>query len=174
MTRPPRHHLHRSEDSTMQKITPFLWFDNNLEEAMSAYVSIFKNARIVNVSRYGDAGPGPKGTVMTATFQLEGQEFMGLNGGPQFKFTEAVSLFVNCDTQQEVDELWAKLSTGGEESQCGWVKDRFGLWWQIIPRALGQMLGDKDPAKSQRVMRAMLQMKKIDVQGLKRAYEQVA
>ena len=158
----------------MQKITPFLWFDNNLEEAMSFYTSVFKNAKVVNVSRYGDAGPGPKGSVMTATFELEGQRFMGLNGGPHFKFTEAVSFFVSCDTQQEVDELWAKLTEGGEESQCGWLKDRFGLSWQIVPRALGEMLGDKDPKKSQRVMQAMLKMKKIDIAGLKRAYEQAA
>src|SRR5919205_2203950 len=129
----------------MQKITPFLWFDNNLEEAMTFYTSIFKNAKVVNVSRYGDAGPGPKGTVMTATFQLEGQEFMALNGGPHFKFTEAVSFFVSCETQQEVDELWAKLSDGGQEGQCGWLKDRFGLSWQIVPRALGQLLRDPDP-----------------------------
>lgn len=158
----------------MQKITPFLWFDDNLEEAMSFYASIFKNAKIVNVSRYGDAGPGPKGTAMSATFQLEGQEFMGLNGGPHFKFTEAVSFFVNCETQQEVDELWAKLSDGGAEGQCGWLKDRFGLSWQIVPSALGEMLRDRDPARSQRVMKAMLQMRKIDIQGLKQAYAQAA
>lgn len=158
----------------MQKITPFLWFDNDLEEAMNLYSSIFKNAKIVDVTRYGDAGPGPKGTVMTATFELEGQRFMGLNGGPHFKFTEAVSFFVSCETQREVDELWAKLSAGGAEGQCGWLKDRFGLSWQIVPTALGEMLRDRDPARSQRVMQAMLQMKKIDIQGLKRAYEQAA
>lgn len=155
----------------MQKITPFLWFDNQAEEAMNFYTSIFKNSKIVSVSRYGEAGPGPKGTVMSATFQLDGQEFMALNGGPQFKFTEAISFFVNCKTQEEVDELWEKLSEGGEKSQCGWLKDKFGLSWQIIPTALGQMLGDKDPTKANRVMQAMLKMQKIDIQGLKRAYD---
>ncbi|MEP6993329.1 MAG: VOC family protein [Acidobacteriota bacterium] len=155
----------------MQKITPFLWFDGTAEEAMNFYVSIFKNSRVVNVSRYGDAGPGPKGTVMSATFQLEGQDFYALNGGPQFHFTEAISLFVNCETQQEVDALWSKLTAGGKESQCGWLKDKFGLSWQIVPSALGKMLGDKDPRKSQSVMQAMLQMKKIDIQGLKEAYD---
>lgn len=158
----------------MQKITPFLWFDDNLEEAMNFYASVFKNAKIGNVSRYGDAGPRPKGMVMSATFQLEGQEFMGLNGGPHFKFTEAVSFFVNCETQQEVDELWSKLSDGGEEGHCGWLKDRFGLSWQIVPRALGEMLGDSDPRRSQSVMAAMLEMRKIDIQALKRAYDQAA
>jgi predicted 3-demethylubiquinone-9 3-methyltransferase (glyoxalase superfamily) len=155
----------------MQKITPFLWFDNQAEEAMSFYVSIFKNSKVGKVSRYGDAGPGPKGTVMSATFQLEGQEFMALNGGPLFRFTEAISLFVDCKTQEEVDELWEKLSAGGQPSRCGWLKDKFGLSWQIIPSALMEMLQDKDPAKSKRVMQAMLQMSKIDVAGLKRAYE---
>lgn len=158
----------------MPKITPFLWFDNNLEEAMNFYASIFKDARIGNVSRYGDAGPGPKGTAMAATFQLGGQEFRALNGGPHFKFTEAISFFVDCETQEEVDELWAALSSGGEEGKCGWLKDRFGLSWQIIPSALGKMLQDRDPARSQRVMKAMLQMRKIDIQGLERAYEQGA
>src|SRR5881397_1669960 len=147
--------------SSKQKITTYLWFDNNAEEAMNFYVSIFKNSKILDVVRYGDAGPGPKGTVMAGTFQLEGQEFMGLNGGPEFKFTEAISLFVNCQTQAEVDTLWAKLTEGGEESRCGWLKDKFGLSWQIIPTALGEMLGDKDPEKSQRAMQAMLQMNKI-------------
>jgi predicted 3-demethylubiquinone-9 3-methyltransferase (glyoxalase superfamily) len=156
----------------MQKITPFLWFDNNAEEAMKFYVSIFKNSKIVSVARYGEAGPGPAGSVMTATFQLDGQEFMALNGGPHFKFTEAISLFVNCETQEEVDELWEKLSAGGQESRCGWLKDKFGLSWQIIPKALGVMLQDKDPEKSKRVMKAMLQMAKIDIQGLRQAYEQ--
>ena len=140
----------------MEKITPFLWFNDNAEEAMNFYVSIFKNSKIGRVTRYGDAGPGPKGTVMSATFQLEGQEFFALNGGPQFKFTEAISFFVNCETQEEVDELWEKLSEGGRKNSCGWLKDKFGLSWQIIPTVLGQMLGDKDPAKSQRVMQAML------------------
>jgi predicted 3-demethylubiquinone-9 3-methyltransferase (glyoxalase superfamily) len=156
----------------MQKITPFLWFNDNAEEAMNFYVSIFKNSRVGRVTRYGDAGPGPKGTVMSATFQLEGQEFFALNGGPQFKFTEAISFFVNCETQEEADALWEKLSEGGRKDMCGWLKDKFGLSWQIIPTVLGQMLGDKDPAKSQRVMQAMLQMTKIDINGLKKAYEQ--
>ncbi len=156
----------------MQKITPFLWFNDNAEEAMNFYVSIFKNSKVGRVSCYGEAGPGPKGTVMSATFQLDGQEFFALNGGPQFKFTEAISFFVNCETQAEVDELWEKLSEGGRKDTCGWLKDKFGLSWQIIPSVLGQMLGDKDPAKSQRVMQAMLQMTKIDIDGLKRAYEQ--
>src|SRR5207248_4366721 len=139
---------------------------------MNFYTSIFKNSKIGSVTRYGEAGPGPKGTVMSATFQLEGQEFFALNGGPQFKFSPAISFFVNCETQAEVDELWEKLSAGGQKHSCGWLKDKFGLSWQIIPTVLGQMLGDKDPAKSQRVMQAMLQMTKIDINGLKRAYEQ--
>lgn len=154
----------------MQKITPFLWFDGEAEEAMKFYTSIFKNSKIGSVTRYGDAGPGPKGTVMSATFELEGQKFMALNGGPLFKFTEAISFFVNCETQQEVDELWEKLSAGGEKSRCGWLKDKYGLSWQIIPSALGELLGDKDPEKSKRVMKAMLQMDKIDIEGLKRAH----
>ncbi len=156
----------------MQKITPFLWFDNQAEEAMSFYVSIFKNSKILNVRRYGEAGPGPEGSVMTGTFQLEGQELMALNAGPEFKFTEAISFFVNCETQQEVDELWEKLTEGGEESMCGWLKDKYGLSWQIVPNALGEMLSDPDPEKSGRVMQAMLQMKKIDIQGLRKAYDQ--
>ena len=156
----------------MQKITTYLWFDNNAEEAMNFYVSIFKNSRILSVSRYGDAGPGPKGAIMTGTFQLEGQEFTALNGGPQFSFTPAISLFVSCETQQEVDALWEKLSAGGEKGRCGWLKDKFGLSWQIIPTALGRLLNDPDPAKSKRVMQAMLQMNKIDIEGLKRAYAQ--
>src|ERR1700732_725618 len=128
----------------MPRITPFLWFDNNAEEAMNFYTSIFKNSKIGKISRYGDAGPGPKGSVMTATFQLEGQEFIALNGGPVFKFTEAISLFVNCETQEEVDELWEKLSAGGEKGRCGWLKDKYGLSWQINPTVLGEMLNDKD------------------------------
>ena len=156
----------------MQKITPFLWFDGKAEEAMNFYSSIFKNSKIGRITRYGDAGPGPKGAVMSATFQLDGQEFMALNGGPQFKFTEAISFFVNCETQEEVDELWEKLSEGGQKSRCGWLKDKYGLSWQIIPSALGEMLGDKDPEKSQRVMKAMLQMDKIDIKGLEQAYKQ--
>lgn len=154
-----------------QKITTCLWFDNNAEEAMKLYVSVFKNSKILDVVRYGDAGPGPKGTVMCVTFQLEGQQFMALNGGPLFKFTEAISLFVNCDTQEEVDELWEKLTAGGgAPSQCGWLKDKFGLSWQIIPSALMEMMADKDPARSRRVMEAMLRMTKIDISALKRAY----
>ena len=156
----------------MQKITTFLWFDNQAEEAMNFYCSIFKNSKILSVSRYGEAGPGPKGQVMTGTFQLNGQEFMALNGGPEFKFTEAISLFVNCETQQEVDELWGKLSEGGEEGPCGWLKDKYGLSWQIVPTLLGKLLGDKDAAKAQRVMQAMLKMKKIDTRILQEAYEQ--
>lgn len=155
------------ETNTTQKITPFLWFDNNAEEAMNFYISIFKNSKVGSVSRYGEAGPGQAGTVMTATFTLNGQEFMVLNGGPHFKFTEAISFFVNCETQEEVDELWEKLSEGGEESQCGWLKDKFGLSWQIIPTALGELLGDKDPEKAKRVMQAMLQMHKIDIDKLR-------
>ena len=155
----------------MRKITPFLWFDSNAEEAMNFYVSIFKNSKVGRVTRYGDAGPGPKGTVMSATFELDGQEFYALNGGPQFKFTPAISFFVNCETQKEVDELWEKLSAGGKKDRCGWLTDKFGLSWQIIPTALGKMLGDKDPKKSARVMQAMLQMSKIEVEGLKKAYE---
>jgi predicted 3-demethylubiquinone-9 3-methyltransferase (glyoxalase superfamily) len=155
----------------MQKITPFLWFDGRAEEAMNFYTSIFKNSKCVGVSRYGDAGPGPKGSVMTATFQLEGQEFVALNGGPHFTFTPAISFFVHCETQEEVDELWEKLSVGGKTNQCGWLQDKFGVSWQIIPTALMKMLGDKDPVKSKRVMQAMLQMTKIDIQGLKKAYE---
>jgi predicted 3-demethylubiquinone-9 3-methyltransferase (glyoxalase superfamily) len=156
----------------MQKITPFLWFDDNAEEAMNFYVSVFKNSKITSVARYGEAGPGKKGTVMTGTFQLEGQQFMALNGGPLFTFTPAISLFVNCETQQEVDELWEKLSEGAKSQRCGWIEDKYGVSWQIIPTALGKMLGDPDPVKSQRVMKAMLQMDKIDIEGLKQAYEQ--
>jgi len=156
----------------MPKITPFLWFDSQAEEAANFYVSIFENSRIVNVSRYGDAGPGPKGTAMSVTFQLNGQDFMALNGGPQFTFTPAISFFVHCENQQEVDELWEKLSEGGKKERCGWLKDKFGLSWQIIPAVLGKMLGDKDPERSKRVMQALLQMTKIDIEGLKLAYEQ--
>jgi len=155
----------------MQKIRPFLWFDDKAEEAVNFYVSVFKNSKVVSMSRYGEAGPGPKGTVMSATFQLEGQDFMALNGGPQFKFTPAISLFVNCETQQEVDELWEKLSEGGRKDRCGWLQDRYGLSWQIIPSVLVKMLGDKDPEKAKRVMQAMLQMSKIEIEGLKQAYD---
>jgi predicted 3-demethylubiquinone-9 3-methyltransferase (glyoxalase superfamily) len=155
----------------MQKITPFLWYDDKAEEAMNFYVSIFKNSKVLSVTRYGDAGPGPKGTVMTAEFQLEGQEFVALNGGPHFKFTEAISFVVNCETQQEVDYFWEKLSEGGAESQCGWLKDKYGLSWQVVPTILVELFQDKDAEKSQRVMKAMLQMKKMDIETLKRAYE---
>jgi predicted 3-demethylubiquinone-9 3-methyltransferase (glyoxalase superfamily) len=154
-----------------QKITPFLWFDGKAEEAMNFYVSIFKNSKVVQLTRYGDAGPGPKGTVMSAIFQLEGQEFYALNGGPQFKFSPAISLFVNCETQQEVDELWDKLSAGGATNRCGWLDDKFGLTWQIIPTTLGRLLQDKDAAKANRVMKAMMQMDKIDIARLEQAYE---
>ena len=156
----------------LQKITPFLWFDNQAEEAMNFYVSIFKNSKRGRISRYGDAGPGPKGTVMVATFQLEGQEFIALNGGPHFKFTEAISLVVNSETQDEVDAFWEKLSEGGSKGQCGWLKDKFGLSWQIVPTILGELMSDPDPEKSKRVMTAMLQMKKLDINALKRAYDQ--
>jgi predicted 3-demethylubiquinone-9 3-methyltransferase (glyoxalase superfamily) len=155
----------------MQKITPFLWFDGNAEEAMNFYTSIFENSKVGQITRCGDAGPGPKGSVLTAKFQLEGQEFMALNGGPEFKFTPAISFFVNCETQQEVDELWEKLLAGGKAMRCGWLTDKFGISWQIIPKALMEFLGDRDPQKSQRVMKAMMKMIKIDVEGLKRAYE---
>lgn len=156
----------------MKKITPFLWFDNQAEEAMNFYVSVFKNSKVLGVSRYGDAGPGTKGSVMTATLELNGQEFTLLNGGPEhYGFTEAVSFYVDCENQQEVDELWEKLTDGGEPGPCGWLKDKYGLSWQIVPTALGEMLGDKDPAKSQRVMQAMLQMSKIEIEGLRKAYE---
>jgi predicted 3-demethylubiquinone-9 3-methyltransferase (glyoxalase superfamily) len=138
---------------------------------MDFYVSIFKNSKVVSVRRYGEAGPGPKGTVMTTTFQLDGQEFFALNGGPHFSFTPAISFFVNCETQQEVDELWEKLSEGGRKDRCGWLQDKYGLSWQIIPSALGRMLQDKDPAKSARIMKAMLQMDKIDIKALEQAYQ---
>jgi predicted 3-demethylubiquinone-9 3-methyltransferase (glyoxalase superfamily) len=155
----------------MPKITPFLWFDHNAEEAMNFYVSIFENSKILRLQRFENAGPGGKGTVVTGTFELDGQQFMALQGGPLFRFTEAISMFVNCETQEEVDYFWEKLTAGGNESQCGWLKDKFGLSWQIVPAALGQMLGDKDPAKSKRVMEAMLQMRKIDIARLRQAYE---
>ena len=157
----------------MPKITPYLWFDHQAEEAMNFYVSLFKDSEILSVSRYDVDAPGSPGAVLTATFRLAGQEFMALNGGPHFQFTEAISLFVNCETQEEVDELWEKFLEGGEEQQCGWLKDRYGLSWQIIPSALGEMLGDPDPKKAQNVMQAMLQMRKIDIAALRRAYEQL-
>lgn len=149
----------------MQKITPFLWFDDQAEEAMNYYISIFKNSRVVSVNRAG-------GKAVTVTFELDGQRFIGLNAGPKFKFTEAVSFFVNCETQAEVDELWEKLSAGGEKGRCGWLKDKFGLSWQIIPAALGRLMNDPNPKKSQAVFQAMLKMDKIDVEALERAYNQ--
>jgi predicted 3-demethylubiquinone-9 3-methyltransferase (glyoxalase superfamily) len=160
---------------TTQKITPFLWFDSQAEEAANFYVSIFKQSRIGAITRYDDEGSKaagrPKGSVMTVEFELDGQKFTALNGGPHFKFTEAISLVVNCDGQKEVDHFWGKLSAGGQEVQCGWLKDRFGLSWQVVPTALIEMLQDKDPEKSKRTMAAMLKMKKLDVDALKRAYD---
>jgi predicted 3-demethylubiquinone-9 3-methyltransferase (glyoxalase superfamily) len=155
----------------VQKITPCLWFDGNAEEAMNFYASIFKDAKVGRITRYGEAGPGPKGTVMSTTFRLNGQEFMALNGGPQFTFSPAISFFVNCETQEEVDELWEKLSEGGEKQRCGWLRDKYGVSWQIIPSALGEMLQDEDAEKSKRVMNAMLEMDRIDIKSLTQAYE---
>ena len=156
----------------MQTITPFLWFDDRAEEAMEFYVSIFRNARTLGVTRYGKKGPGPEGTVMSATFELDGQVFMALNGGPMFTFSPAISFFVNCETQAEVDDLWDKLSEGGEKQQCGWLRDKFGVSWQIVPAILGELLNDADAGKANRVMEAMLQMTKLDIADLKRAYDQ--
>ena len=156
----------------MQKITPFLWFDDKAEEAMNFYVSIFKNSKVLGVSRYGEEGPGPEGKVMVGTFELEGQKFHALNGGPQFIFTEAVSFLIDCETQDEVDYFWEKLSEGGEKSQCGWLKDKFGLSWQVVPSILGDLLQDEDEEKSRRVMAAMLKMDKLDISRLKQAYDQ--
>ena len=155
----------------MQKITPYLWFDTQAEEAANFYVSLFKNSRILDIVRYDDSAPGQAGKVMIVNFQLDGQDFVALNGGPHFKFTEAISLFVNCQDQQEVDRLWDALSAGGEVQQCGWLKDKYGLSWQIIPSALMELMGDPDPVKSMRVRQAMLQMVKIDIAALKKAYE---
>jgi predicted 3-demethylubiquinone-9 3-methyltransferase (glyoxalase superfamily) len=156
----------------MQKITPFLWFDGQAEEAANFYVSVFKNSKIVSATRYGEAGPGPKASIMTVEFELEGQRFVGLNGGPNFKFTEAISFVVNCTSQEEVDHFWAKLSEGGQEVQCGWLKDKYGLSWQVVPTILVELMQNKDPVKSQRVMQAMLQMKKIDIAALKQAADE--
>jgi Uncharacterized protein conserved in bacteria len=155
----------------VQKITPFLWFDDKAEEAVDFYTSVFKNSKTISISRYGDAGPGPKGSVMVAKFQIEGQEFMALNGGPTFTFSPAISFVVNCKTQDEIDELWDKLSEGGATSQCGWLTDKFGLSWQIVPTVLGELMQDKDPVKTNRVMAALLQMTKLDIEGLRKAYE---
>ena len=154
----------------MQKITPFLWFDNNAEDAANFYVSIFKNSRVLNIARYGDAGPGPKGTVVTAQFELDGQKFIALNGGPQFKFNEAVSFVVNCETQEEIDYFWEKLSAGGKKLECGWLKDKYGLSWQVVPTILGELMTG-DAERSNRVMQALQQMQKLDIELLKRAYE---
>ena len=154
-----------------KKITTFLTYDGRAEEAISFYTSIFENSRILSTRRYGEAGPGPKGTLMTATFELAGQEFMALNGGPSFAFAQGISLFVDCETQEEVDHLWEKLTEGGEKGPCGWLTDKFGVSWQVVPRALGEMLSDEDAEKSQRVMKAMLQMSKIEIEGLRRANE---
>ena len=153
------------------KITPFLWFDDNAEEAVNHYLSIFKNGKIIEVSRYGEAGPGKPGSVMVMSFEIEGQRFSALNGGPHFKFTEAISLAVDCQSQEEVDELWSKLSAGGSESQCGWLKDKFGLSWQIVPSVLVRLLKGPDRAGANRAMQAMLKMKKIDIATLQRAYD---
>jgi len=156
----------------MQKITPFLWFETQAEEAANFYVSVFKNSRVITLARYGDAGPGPKGSVMTVEFELDGERFVGLNGGPNFKFTEAVSFVVNCKDQEEVDHFWEKLTAGGKEVQCGWLKDKYGLSWQIVPTVAIEYLKDKDPEKSQRVMAAIMKMVKIDIATLKQAYNQ--
>ncbi len=160
---------------TMQKIAPFLWFDNHAEDAVKFYVSIFRNSKIGSITRYEEeaakASGRPKGSVMTVAFELAGQEFVALNGGPLFKFSEAISFVVNCETQEEVDHFWEKLSAGGQEVQCGWLKDRFGVSWQVVPTVLGEMLQDKDREKSKRVMAAMLKMKRINIEALKKAYE---
>ena len=159
--------------ATPQKITPFLWFNSEAEEAANFYVSLFKDSKILSVSRYGDAGPGPKGSAMVVEFELAGLKFQALNGGPIFKFTEAISLMVHCDSQEEVDTLWSKLTAnGGQESQCGWLKDRFGLSWQIVPKRFMELMQDKDPKRTQRVMQAMLSMKKFDIARLEQAYAQ--
>lgn len=155
------------KDKKMQKITPFLWFDNNAEEAMNFYMSVFSDSKLVKITSFGEAGPGPAGSILVAEFELKGQRFLALNGGPQFKFTEAVSFVVNCESQEEVDYFWTKLTAdGGEESMCGWLKDKFGLSWQIVPTVLTELLNNKDAAKAQKAMGAMLQMKKIDIQAL--------
>ncbi|WP_446809345.1 VOC family protein [Methylomonas sp. 2BW1-5-20] len=156
----------------MPKITPFLWFDDQAEEAMNFYLSIFKDSKVLSVNRYGDAGPGPKGSVMTASFELNGQVFTALNGGPVYQFSPAISFVVHCETQAEVDHYWQKLSEGGKEHQCAWLDDKFGVTWQIVPNALIELLSDPDPAKAGRVMQAMLQMTKIDIATLQRAYDQ--
>ena len=154
----------------MPKITPFLWFDNSAEQAAQFYTSIFRNSKILQTSRYPEGAPGPKGSVMTVKFELNGQEFIALNGGPHFKFNEAISFVVDCETQKEIDEYWEKLTSGGgKEVQCGWLKDKYGLSWQIVPAALGQLMADKDPKKAKRVMQAMMKMVKLDIEALKKA-----
>jgi predicted 3-demethylubiquinone-9 3-methyltransferase (glyoxalase superfamily) len=153
----------------MQKITPFLWFNDQAEEATNFYVSIFKNSKVGRISRNGEGGPGPKGSVMSTTFQLDGQEFYALNGGPMFTFTPAISFFIHCETQPEIDDLWEKLSAGGTKERCGWLKDKFGVSWQVVPSILGKLLQSPDPEKSKRVMAAMLQMNKLDIKGLQQA-----
>jgi predicted 3-demethylubiquinone-9 3-methyltransferase (glyoxalase superfamily) len=155
----------------MQKITTFLWFDNQAEEAANYYISIFKNSKILGRSHYGDEAPRPKGSVLVVNFQLDGQNFTALNGGPAFKFSEAISLLVHCETQQEVDEMWEKLSAGGEKSQCGWLKDKYGLWWQVVPTVLSQMLEGQDPEKANRVMKEIMKMGKLDIKRLQHAYD---
>lgn len=154
----------------IQKITPFLWFDSQAKEAANFYISIFHNSKITGITHYGDAGPGPKGSVMTVVFNLEGQKFIALNGGPHFKFTEAISFVVNCKTQNEVNYFWEKLSQGGKEIECGWLKDKYGISWQIAPTFLEKMLLNKDPERADRVMKAVLRMKKLDIAGLKKAF----
>lgn len=156
----------------MQKITPFLWFNNNAEEAINFYTSIFKTSKVGNTARYGEGGPGPKGSIMTAEFQLNGQDFIALNGGPHFKFTEAVSFVVNCETQEEIDEFWDKLSEGGQKSRCGWLKDKFGLSWQIVPNILSKLAGSGDAKKSSRVMQALMKMDKLEIATLQKAYDE--
>ena len=153
----------------MQKITPFLWFNDNAEEAIKFYLTIFKNSKVGEITRYGDAGPGPKGSMMSASFELNGQEFIALNGGPHFTFTEAISFVINCENQSEVDYYWQKLTEGGKPSMCGWLKDKFGLSWQVVPTALPKLLKHKDPQKSTRVMNAMLKMQKLDIKVLEEA-----
>jgi predicted 3-demethylubiquinone-9 3-methyltransferase (glyoxalase superfamily) len=168
--------IEKMEEKNMQKIIPCLWFDNKAEEAVNFYISIFKNSKIKSASRYGKEGSQvsgiPEGTLMTVTFDLDGEEFMALNGGPQFSFTPAISFIADCADQNEIDLLWDKLSEGGEKNMCGWLKDKYGVSWQIVPSALGEMMQDKDPSKRERVMKAMLKMEKIDIEGLRVAYRQ--
>jgi predicted 3-demethylubiquinone-9 3-methyltransferase (glyoxalase superfamily) len=168
--RPSSTSTRRKSMAQRQRITTFLWFDGNAEQAVKHYTSIFRNSKVLSVARCGDAGPGPEGSVLTITFRLEGQEFMALNGGPGFPFTQAVSLLVRCDTQAEVDTLWRKLSAGGEKVACGWLRDRFGLSWQVTPTVLLRMIEDPDPARSARAMKAMMKMRKLDIAKLQKAY----